>query len=111
MSNLALLYITNSSIEEAKKLARHLLEKRLIGCANIYPIDSMYWWDGKIVEDGEAVLIAKCTPETVDQARTEVLAVHPYDTPCVLRLDADANEKYFQWIASEATLVDSSHNS
>ncbi|MEW5805687.1 MAG: divalent cation tolerance protein CutA [Patescibacteria group bacterium] len=38
MNKLIFLYITNDSVDGAKKIARHLLEKRMIGCANIFPI-------------------------------------------------------------------------
>jgi periplasmic divalent cation tolerance protein len=47
MGELAFFYITNPSKEEAKRIAKHLLDKRIIACANIFPIESMYWWDGK----------------------------------------------------------------
>lgn len=36
-------YVTNESHKEAKKIAKHLLEKRMIGCANMYPVNAMYW--------------------------------------------------------------------
>lgn len=36
-------YVTNESHKEAKEIAKHLLEKRMIGCANMYPVNAMYW--------------------------------------------------------------------
>jgi len=62
---MTLLFITNSIEIEAKKVARHLLEKRIIGCANVYPIQSMYRWESKIVEGVENVPIEKTTEKKV----------------------------------------------
>lgn len=42
------IYITYPNIEEAKKICTHLLEQKLIACANYFPIESAYWWKGKI---------------------------------------------------------------
>jgi uncharacterized protein involved in tolerance to divalent cations len=63
--SMTLLFITNSIEIEAKKVARHLLEKRIIGCANVYPIQSMYRWESKIVEGVENVPIEKTTEKKV----------------------------------------------
>jgi len=50
-------YITNPTKKEAEKIARHLLEKHLIACANIFPIESFYWWKKKI-ESGRVFYLA-----------------------------------------------------
>ena len=98
---IVLVYIPNSSKDEADKLAKHLLERRLIGCANIFPISSMYWWKGKITNDNEVVLIAKTTEVKFEEVKAEVEKVHPYDTPCILRISADVTASYFDWLNSE----------
>ena len=100
MTKMILLYITNESVEAAKKIARHLLEKQMIGCANIFPIESMYWWDGKIADDKEVVLIVKTTLEKELIVRTEIEKIHPFDTPCIIKIDVEPNAKYFDWIKS-----------
>ncbi|HID43773.1 MAG TPA: divalent-cation tolerance protein CutA, partial [Archaeoglobaceae archaeon] len=56
-------YITASSIDEAKKIGRELLEKKIAACINIFPITSMYWWEGKIEESPEFVMIVKTKTE------------------------------------------------
>ena len=101
MNKLAFIYITNENLDEAKKIARHLLDKRMIGCANIFPITSMYWWKDKIVDGDEFVLIAKTTQNNVEKIRNEVAKIHPFDTPCIIKIDVDPNEKYLKWIESE----------
>ncbi|MCA9372315.1 divalent-cation tolerance protein CutA [Candidatus Woesebacteria bacterium] len=95
------LYITNESAEEAKKIANHLLKKRMIGCANIFPVNALYWWDGTVADETEYVLIVKTIKEKRETVRKEVERIHPFDVPCIIKLDVDPNEAYFNWIKSE----------
>lgn len=93
-----LIYITNPTEEEAKKIAKILLEKHLIACANIFPITSIYRWKEEVKDDKEFVLIAKTKAGLFDRVRTEVESVHSYETPCIIRIDADANPAFAGWI-------------
>lgn len=95
---LIFIYITNPTKEEAKKIARHLLEKKLIGCANIFPIESLYWWKEKITDENEFVLIAKTKEENFEKVKKEVESMHSYTVPCIIKIPVDCNEKYFDWI-------------
>ena len=94
-------YVTNESHKEAKEIAKHLLEKRMIGCANMYPVNAMYWQDDEIADDEEWVLIVKTTTENAERVRQEIDRIHPFDIPCIIKLDVDPNEKYLKWIESE----------
>jgi len=96
-----LIYITNSSAESAKNIARHLLGKKLIACANIYsPIQSMYL-DNGIAEETEAVLIAKTKDSYFEKVKKEVEHIHPYTIPCILKIHVKANKKYEDWMEKE----------
>lgn len=101
MSKLILFYVPNKSKLDAKKLAKHLLEKHLIGCANIFPISSMYWWQDKIEEGNEVVLIAKTTQEKASETEKAIKKIHPYSTPCIIKIKTEVNKEYFEWIKSE----------
>lgn len=96
--NFVFIYITNPTKEEAGKIARHLLEKRLIACANIFPINSLYWWKGKIADENEFVLIAKTTEENFEKVKKEVKKIHSYTIPCIVRISVSSNKKYFDWL-------------
>jgi len=101
MDKMVFFYITNDSVQAAKKIAKQLLKKRLIGCANIFPIEALYWWKGKIEDGKEVVLIVKITASKAQVVREEIAKIHPFDTPCILKLDVDPNQKYLDWIKSE----------
>ncbi len=93
------LYITNPSLTVARKVAYSLLKKRLIACANISgPIESLYPWKGKLAKEKEWVLIGKTKSSLYDKARKEVERIHPYEIPCIARIDVAANAPYEKWL-------------
>jgi len=98
-----LVYMTAPNREEALKLARLLVEERLAACANVLgAITSVYWWDGKLNEDGEVALIAKTRAALVEALTERVKQVHPYECPCVVALPLDGgNPAFLEWIAAE----------
>ena len=98
-----LVYITCKDNKEAKRISKGLLEKRLVACANIHPIESMYWWKGKIQEDKEVVVIAKTKDSCYEKVKGEIKKIHSYDVPCILKIKAEANEEYGKWINEAIT--------
>jgi periplasmic divalent cation tolerance protein len=96
-----LVYITNPTKEEAKKIARHLVERKLIACANIFPTKSLYSWEGKLADEEEFVLFGKTKEENYVRIVTEVEKIHSYDVPCILKLPMEANKKYENWLKKE----------
>lgn len=102
MNNFIFIYITNPSIEEARKIAKHLLEKKLIACANIHPeVESLYPWKRKLVEEKEVILIAKTLEKNFAKVKKEVEKIHSYSIPCIIKIPVSSNEKYFEWLQSE----------
>jgi periplasmic divalent cation tolerance protein len=99
--NFIFIYLTNPNQKEAKKIAKHLLKKRLIACANIFPIESLYWWQGKIAKEKEFVLIAKTIKNNFPKIKTEVEKIHPYKIPCIIKIPVSSNKKYFDWLKRE----------
>ena len=96
-----LVYITHKNLEEAKKIISYLMEKKLIACANHFPITSVYWWKGKIENNDEIVSIIKTRDELWEPVREEVNKIHPYETPCIMKIGVEANKEYEEWVNSE----------
>jgi periplasmic divalent cation tolerance protein len=96
-------YMTASSAEEARRIGRALVEERLAACANVIDrMTSYYWWQGKIEEGAEAVLIAKTTKAKLDALTARVKAMHTYTVPCVVGIRLDGgNADFLSWIAAE----------
>lgn len=96
--NFIFIYITNPTENEARKIARHLLHKKLIACANIFSVGSLYWWKGKIADEKEFVLIAKTKKNNFEKVKREVEKIHAYKIPCIVKIPVSSNEKYYKWL-------------
>ena len=103
MARHSLVYITAPDPEEAARIGRMLVEKRLAGCVNVVPtIRSFYRWEGELQEDSEALLFVKTRRELVPEVVAAVKATHPYQVPAVLAVDVvEGNEDYLRWLDSE----------
>jgi periplasmic divalent cation tolerance protein len=97
------LYVTAANADEAKTIGVALVQERLVACANILgPIASIYWWQGKIQHDSEAVLVAKTRADLVERVIARVKALHSYTVPCVVSLAIEqGNPDFLRWIAAE----------
>ncbi len=98
---LIIIYVTHPDKKQAKKMGDHLLEKKLIACANYLPIEADYWWQGIIESDREIVSLLKTRSESWEKVRAEIEKIHPYDIPCIIKIDVQANKKYEEWIYDE----------
>lgn len=102
MTDFIFIYITNPSKEEARKIAKALLQKKFIACANIYSnVNSLYPWKGRIADEEEFILIAKTTEANFDKVKREVERIHSYTIPCVVKIPVSSNKKYLDWVRSE----------
>ena len=97
-NKMTMVYITCKDEKEAVKISKLLLNRKLIACSNMHPIRSMYWWNNKIQDDKEFVIIAKTTEKNYEKIKGEVKKVHSYDTPCILKIKAEAEEDYGKWV-------------
>ena len=98
---MTLIYITCKDEKEAEKISMHLLKKRLIACANIFPVKSMYWWKEKIEHEKEFAVIAKTLDKNYEKIKREVSKLHSYKVPCILKINATANRDYGEWAGRE----------
>lgn len=97
---MVLAYITAKDREEALKIGRELVAKRLAACVNVFAqMESIYRWEGKIDQSTEAVLIAKTEASRVQPLIQEVKRLHSYKVPCVLTIEVkEGNPEYLKWL-------------
>lgn len=102
-----LVYLPCENPDQAKAIARQLLEENLIACANIYPqIQSIYKWQGKIEEAIESVAILKTLPEKYEALKMRVQELHSYDCPCIVGIPVEhLNEECKSWLLKSGTDV------
>jgi len=95
-------YVTFPSKKEAQKVAKSTIQQRLTGCANIFPIESIYWWKNKIVNNKEAVAIFKTTKTKLKKLQQEIKKLHPYNVPCIAPIEiSQINKEYQNWLKGE----------
>ena len=97
---LTLVSTTEANIDRAEKLARHLLERKLVVCIHLTPINSLYFWNGELRKENEVKLIMKTVNSCLIDLRSAVLEFHSYETPEFISWVADASPEYMQWINS-----------
>ncbi|MEK7812877.1 MAG: divalent-cation tolerance protein CutA [Candidatus Desantisbacteria bacterium] len=86
---------------EAKELAMTLVQEKLAACANIIDmVSSIYWWEGKIQDDKESLLILKTRQDTVDALIIRIKQIHSYTVPEIIALPIiRGNQDYLNWIS------------
>ena len=92
--------ITAKDNVEAKMLSDKLLEKKLIACANIIDgVQSHFWWQGKMDQAKETLLVLKTKQSLFKEIVKTVKAHHSYDVPEVIALPmVEGNPDYLRWI-------------
>ncbi len=98
-----LIYVTTPTKDEAMAIGKALVSSRLAAGVNIVDrINSIYWWDGKIQDENEAILIAKTRETLVPELIEKVKSMHSYICPCIVSLPIlDGNKAFLDWIADE----------
>jgi periplasmic divalent cation tolerance protein len=98
---------TVASEEEAVRLVRALLDRRLIACGTVLPAGrSLYRWQGKIAEEKEFVVMLKTRSARLETLTSAFGELHPYKVPELLALPvASGLEKYLEWINGETSLA------
>lgn len=82
-----------------KNIAVELLSARLAACVSILPVESIYWWENKLTEDKEDLLLVKTKRELFEKVKERVLKVHPYEVPEINALPiVDGFDRYFRWL-------------
>ena len=88
------------SAEDAERLARALVERRLAACVNVVPgVVSHYRFKGEICRDEERLLVIKTRAERMEALRAALAELHPYELPELVALEiTDGSEAYLKWL-------------
>lgn len=91
---------TCGSPEEAARLAQELVSRRLAVCVNVVPgVRSFYWWDNRVQDDNELLLVIKTRVEQLPQLEAALTELHSYEVPEFVVLPiVDGSSAYLGWI-------------
>ena len=87
----------------ARVIAEALVAERLAACASRIPgLQSTYRWEGRVEHDDEVLLLIKTTADRLDALTRRVQALHPYELPEVLAVEAAGGlAPYLAWVAAQ----------
>jgi periplasmic divalent cation tolerance protein len=93
-------FTTTENKDDAGKIARDLVEKRLVACAQVFgPIMSTYRWKGKIEEEEEWLCILKTRSKSYEELEKRIKSIHPYEEPEILALPVVKGSRgYLDWM-------------
>ena len=88
---------------KGEEIAREILNRWLAACVTISSsCQSYYWWNEKISQDKEFILLIKTKASFYKQLEEKILELHPYDVPEIISLSLSAgHSKYLNWIDKE----------
>lgn len=103
MTNCSIIITTTTDEAVAHHIAKHLVSKQLAKCVQIERIQSIYMWEGKLVEEGEYRLQIKVADILAAQVMEQIKALHNYQLPEIIQLAINnGNKEYLQWLSSNS---------
>lgn len=100
MTDKIVVFVTCGKEEESQLLASSLVEKRLAACVNVLPgISSWYWWEKKVTQDREFLLVVKTSRSLYRELEREIQRLHSYSVPEIIALPiVEGSQDYLDWI-------------
>ena len=105
MEQFRIVLTTASSREEAKRIAKALVEERLAACVNVvHGVEAIYRWQGKVEEAAEVLLLIKTNVEKLEALETAVRRLHSYEVPEFLIFEVNGGSAaYLKWLDDSLT--------
>ena len=94
---------TVSEKKDAEKIAKVLIDGRLVACVQIIgPIKSIYRWKGKIENANEWTCLIKTRKTLYKKVESAIKKIHPYEVPEIIAISiAKGSEDYLKWLSDE----------
>ena len=93
------IFTTTDNLKEARKLAKTLVEQKLVACTQISDIESFYNWENNVQNDQEFRIMFKTTKNKYKDVERAILKIHSYDLPAIYAVDVDELYKpYGDWL-------------
>ncbi len=90
--------------QDAIRIGKGLLDKHLIACYNLWPIESAYWWKGKLLEENETMMFMKTQSKHFEGIRDFIKEQSGYEIPEVIALNPEqVDESFAAWVEAETS--------
>lgn len=99
MSDFALVLTTVGSEAEGDVIASALVEAQLAACVSIFPMRSVYRWQGEVQREAEWQLVIKTRLDRFEQVQEIVRSRHSYELPEMIAIPIQkGSTEYLSWI-------------
>jgi periplasmic divalent cation tolerance protein len=78
------IYFTVRDEAEARRIGQALVGEHLAACVNYFPVNSIFWWEGRVEESGENAVIAKTRVDLAERVILRIKELHSYQIPCTV---------------------------
>ncbi len=97
--------VTTASQDEAVKIADQVVQSRLAACASTIPtVRSTYWWEGKMMNDQESLLLIKTTSDKFHSLEETIRKIHSYKVPEIIAIPVSQGfPPYLEWVCRETS--------
>ena len=86
----------------ASSIVESLLSDDLIACGQVEgPIESTYFWNGKLAVETEWRILMKFSVKGISQLEKELMRLHPYENPQLTTWEAVTSEEYYEWVTTQ----------
>uniref|UniRef100_A0A7C4TD96 Divalent-cation tolerance protein CutA n=1 Tax=candidate division WOR-3 bacterium TaxID=2052148 RepID=A0A7C4TD96_UNCW3 len=110
-NSIIIIYTTFPNLRIAKRIVKDLVKMKLIACGNIFKIDSIYIWQGKIEETGEYGAFLKTNRDNYKMVESFIKKEHPYEIPEIISWNCNEGLKeYLKWVDKETNSFRLLHN-
>ena len=106
MADFIEIHFTSGSLDEARKIARYLVQERYVAGAQIIPwFESIYMLDNELDTTQESKIILQTVSDNFNQIREIIEQNNRYEVPEIIWFKIEGgNESYMKWL-EESTLV------
>lgn len=103
--HVVIVMVTTASQDEAGKIADQVVRLRLAACASTIPtVRSAYWWEGKMMNDEESLLLIKTTSDKFNSLQETIQRIHSYKVPEIIAIPVTHGfPPYLEWVLRETS--------
>lgn len=93
-------FVTCASQKEAEKIAQAMVKERLAACGNVFPLHSVFRWEGRMQKKREWGLLLKTHQDIYPALERRIKSLHSYQMPAIVAwADERADASYARWVS------------
>lgn len=97
--NYGIVLVTAPSSEQGQAIACALVESQLAACVSLFPVQSIYSWQGEMQNESEWQLLIKTDLNLFSALEAKIQALHSYEVPEIIALPIlQGSAAYLNWI-------------